>query len=159
MTKHKILFTALCGLLFAACRTIPPPPQVVTALSGPERIDKNGGLHFDITAGAFLTNGIAVSDTVVVAIAGNEVSMPVVENSGQVAPGEFALVASAEPAHPLFATIFHGDAATRLGIAHRFITNGGELKVWKPATDISFPLPVVIRLEKKAETAVTGLAP
>ncbi len=138
----------LCGLLFAACRTLPPPPQVVTALSGPERIDKYGGLHFDMTSGTFLTNGFSVSDTVVVAIAGNEVPMPVVENYRHVAPGEFALVASPEPTLPLFTTIFSGDAATRLGIAHRLTTAGGELNVWKPAVDLSFPLTVTIRLEK-----------
>ena len=138
----------LCGLLFAACRTLPPPPQVVTALSGPERIDKYGGLHFDMTSGTFLTNGFSVSDTVVVAIAGNEVPMPVVADCCQVAPGEFALVASPEPTQPLFTTIFSGDAATRLGIAHRLTTAGGELNVWKPAVDLSFPLTVTIRLEK-----------
>ena len=149
-TKYSF-FAALGSLLFVACRTLPPPPQVVTALSGPERIDKYGGLHFDITAGAFLTNGISVSDTVVVAIAGNEVSMPVVANYRHVAPGEFALVASPEPTRPLFTTIFYGDAATRLGIAHRLTTAGGELNVWKPATSISFPLPVIIRLQTKGE--------
>ena len=154
MTKHKILFPALCGLLFVACRSLPPPPQVVTALSGPERIDKYGGLHFDITAGAFRTNGIAVSDTVVVAIAGNEVSMPVVANYRQVAPGEFALVAAPEPTRPLFTTVFCGDAASRLGIAHRLTTAGGKMTMWQPASDLSFPLPVVIRLEKKGEAAV-----
>ena len=143
----------LCGILFAACRTLPPPPQVVTALSGPEHIDKYGGLHFDITSGAFLTNGFAVSDTVVVAIAGNEVSMPVVANYRHVAPGEFALVASPEPTRPLFTTIFYGDAASRLGIRHRLDTADGTITMSLPAADISFPLPVVIRLEKKGETS------
>ena len=151
-TKYSF-FAGLCGLLFVACRTLPPPPQVVTALSGPERIDKYGGLHFDITAGAFLTNGISVSDTVVVAIAGNEVPMPVVANYRQVAPGEFALVASPEPTRPLFTTIFYGDAATRLGIAHRLTTADGKVNAWKPAVDLSFPLPVIIRLQKKGDTA------
>ena len=119
------LMAMLWGLLFAACKTLPPMPQVVTTLSGPDRIDKYGGLHFDISAGEFLTNGFAVSDAVVVALAGNEVSMPVVANYRHVAPGEFALVASPEHARPLFATIFYGDAATRLGIAHKLTTNGG----------------------------------
>ncbi len=155
MTKFKVFLSALCGLLFVACRTLPPPPQVVTALSGPERIDKYGGLHFDITSGAFLTNGISVSDTVVVAIAGNEVPMPVVANYRQVAPGEFALVASPEPTRPLFTTIFYGDAATRLGIAHRLTTADGKVNAWKPAVDLSFPLPVVIRLQKKGETSAS----
>ena len=154
-TKYSF-FAGLCALLFAACRTLPPPPQVVTALSGPERIDKYGGLHFDITAGAFLTNGISVSDTVVVAIAGNEVSMPVVANYRQVAPGEFALVAMPEPTRPLFTTIFYGDAATRLGIAHRLTTANGKVNAWKPAADLSFPLPVIIRLQKKGDTAASG---
>ena len=153
MRKHNIISAILCGLLFAACKTLPPPPEVVTALAGPERIDKYGGLHFDITSGAFLTNGFAVSDTVVVTLAGNEVSMPVVANYRQVAPGEFALVASPEPARPLFTTVFYGDAATRLGIAHRLMTAGGELKVWQPAASLSFPLPVIIRLEKKGVIA------
>ena len=151
MTKLKIFLPVLGCLLLAACRTLPPPPRVVTALSGPERIDADGGLHFDITAGAFLTNGFSVSDTVVVALAGNEVSMPVVAAGGQVAAGEFALVAPPEPTRPIFATIFHGDAAACLGIAHQFSTVGGALKVWKPVTGLSFPLPVVIRLERKGE--------
>ena len=155
-TKYSF-FVGLCALLFVACRTLPPPPQVVTALSGPERIDKYGGLHFDITAGAFLTNGISVSDTVVVAIAGNEVSMPVVANYRQVAPGEFALVATPEPTRPLFTTIFYGDAATRLGIAHRLTTANGKVNAWKPASDLSFPLPVIIRLQKKGDTAASGI--
>ncbi len=146
----------LCGFLFTACQTLPPMPEVVTTLSGPERIDKYGGLHFDITSGTFLTNGFSVSDTVSVALAGNEVSMPVVANYRHVAPGEFALVASPEPARPLFTTIFYGDAATRLGIAHRLTTAGGELNVWKPAADLSFPLPVIIRLVKKGEVATTS---
>ena len=128
-------------------------PEVVTTLSGPERIDKYGGLHFDITSGAFLTNGFSVSDTVVVALAGNEVSMPVVVNYRHVAPGEFALVASPEPARPLFTTIFYGDAATRLGIAHKLTTDGGGLQAWQPASDLVFPLPVTIRLEHKGEAA------
>ena len=152
MRKTNLISAIFCGLLLAACRTTtPPPPRVVTALSGPERIDKYGGLHFDMAAGDFLTNGFAVSDTVVVAMAGNEVSMPVVANYRQVAPGEFALVASPEPARPLFATVFYGDAATRLGIAHRFTTANGELTAWQPAADLSFPLRVVISLEKKGE--------
>lgn len=151
-TKYSF-FAGLCGLLFVACRTLPPPPQVVTALSGPERIDKYGGLHFDITSGAFLTNGISVSDTVVVAIAGNEVSMPVVANYRHVAPGEFALVASPEPTRSLFTTIFYGDAASRLGIRHRLDTANGTITMSLPAADISFPLPVVIRLEKKGDAA------
>ena len=147
------LMAILCGFLFAACKTLPPMPEVevVTALSGPEHIDKYGGLHFDITAGDFLTNGFSVSDTVVVALAGNEVSMPVVANSRHVAPGEFALVASPEPSRPLFTTIFNGDAATRLGIAHHLTTNGGELNVWQPSVVLSFPLPVTIRLERRGE--------
>ena len=146
ITAQVILFC----LIFAACRTVQPPmPQVVTALSGPERIDKHGGLHFDITAGAFLTNGFAVSDTVVVAIAGLEVPMSVVTNDCQVAPGEFALVASPKPTRPLFATISHGDAATRLGIAHRLTTAGGKITMWQPAADLSFPLPVIISLCKR----------
>ena len=127
MRKLIIVLFIICGILVTACRTLPPPPQVVTALSGPERIDKYGGLHFDMTAGAFLTNVFAVSNTVVVAIAGNEVSMPVVENYRHVAPGEFALVASPEPTRPLFTTIFYGDAASRLGIAHRLTTAGGKM--------------------------------
>ena len=136
------LFILFC-LLFAACRTVQPPmPQVVTALSGPERIDKHGGLHFDMTAGAFLTNGFAVSDTVVV-------PMSVVTNDCQVVPGEFALVASPKPTRHLFATIFHGDAATRLGIAHRLTTAGGKMTMWQPAVDLSFPLPVIISLCKR----------
>ena len=151
-TKYS-LFAVFLGLLFVACRTLPPPPQVVTALSGPERIDKYGGLHFDMTAGAFLTNGFAVSDTVVVAIAGNEVSMPVVANYRHVAPGEFALVASPEPTRPLFTTIFYGDAASRLGIRHRLDTADGTITMSLPAADLSFPLPVVIRLEKKGDAA------
>ncbi len=155
--RYRLAVTAiLCGLLFAACKTLPPMPELVTTLSGPERIDKYGGLHFDITSGAFLTNGFSVSDTVVVALAGNEVYMPVVANYRHVAPGEFALVASPEPARPLFTTIFYGDAATRLGIAHRLTTAGGELNVWKPAVDLSFPLPVTIRLEKKGEVATAS---
>ena len=158
MTKLKIILPALCGLLFAACRSLPPPPQVITALSGPDRIDKYGGLHFDITAGEFLTNGFAVSDAVVVALAGNEVSMPVVATYRQVAPGEFALVASPEPTRPLFATIFYGDAATRLGIAHKLTTDGGGLQVWQPASDLVFPLPVTIRLERKGEASATDTA-
>ena len=155
MHKH-IISVILCGFLFAACRTLPPPPQVVTTLAGPERIDKYGGLHFDITAGAFLTNGIAVSDTVLVDIAGNEVSMPVVANYRHVAPGEFALVASPDPTRPLFTTIFYGDAATRLGIAHRLTTDGGKMTMWQPSVDLSFPLPVVIHLQKKGDTAVSA---
>ena len=146
-TKYSF-FASLCGLLFVACRTLPPPPQVVTVLSGPERIDKYGGLHFDITSGAFLTNGISVSDTVVVAIAGNEVTMPVVANYRHVAPGEFALVASPEPTRPLFTTIFYGDAASRLGIRHRLDTADGTITMSLPAADLSFPLPVTIRLQK-----------
>ena len=146
-TKYSF-FAVFLGLLFVACRTLPPPPQVVTALSGPERIDKYGGLHFDMTAGAFLTNGFEVSDTVVVAIAGNEVSMPVVANYRHVAPGEFALVASPELTRPLFTTIFHGDAASRLGIRHRLDTADGTITMSLPAADLSFPLPVTIRLQK-----------
>ena len=143
------LMTILCGLLFAACRTPQPPmPEVVTRLSGPDRIDQDGGLHFDITAGAFLTNGFSVSNSVVVALAGNEISMPIVANYRHVAPGTFALVASPEPERPLFTTIFYGDAATRLGIAHRLTTADGKLIVWQPSASLSFPLPVTIRLEK-----------
>ena len=148
MRKTITALVILCGIFFAACRTLPPPPQVVTALSGPEHIDKYGGLHFDITSGAFLTNGFAVSDTVVVAIAGNEVSMPVVANYRHVTPGEFALVASPEPTRPLFTTIFHGDAASRLGIRHRLDTADGTITMSLPAADLSFPLPVTIRLQK-----------
>ncbi len=153
MRKSITVLFILCGLLFVACRTLPPPPQVVTALSGPEHIDKYGGLHFDMTAGAFLTNGFSVSDTVIVAVAGNEVPMPVVENYRQVAPGEFALVTSPEPTRPLFTTIFHGDAASLLGIRHRLDTADGTMTMSLPAADLSFPLPVIIRLQKKGETS------
>ena len=149
MRKSITALVILCGILFVACRTLPPPPQVVTALSDPEHIDKYGGLHFDITSGAFLTNGFAVSDTVVVAIAGLEVPMSVVTNGCQVAPGEFALVASPKLTRPLFAIVFHGDAATRLGIAHRLTTAGGKMTMWQPAVDLSFPLPVIISLGKR----------
>ena len=149
--RCRAVMTILCGLLFAACRTLPPTPQVVTTLAGPERIDKYGGLHFDISSGEFLTNGFSVSDTVLVSIAGNEVFMPVVANYRHVAPGEFALVASPESTRPLFTTIFYGDAATRLGIAHKLTTNGGALQVWQPASDLVFPLPVTIRLEQRGE--------
>ncbi len=149
MRKSITALVIFCGILFAACRTLPPPPQVVTALSGPEHIDKHGGLHFDITASAFLTNGFAVSDTVVVAIAGLEVPMSVVTNDCQVAPGDFALVASPKQTRHLFATIFNGDAATRLGIAHRLTTAGGKMTMWQPAVDLSFPLPVIISLCKR----------
>ncbi len=60
-------------------------------------------------------------------------------------------MASPEPTRPLFTTIFYGDAASRLGIAHRLTTAGGKMTTWQPAVDLSFPLPVIIRLQKKGE--------
>lgn len=138
---RRIIPFALAAFLLVACRTT----QVVTALSGTERIDKYGGVHFDVTAGEFLASGFAPSDIVVVDIAGREQPMPVVANYRHVAPGEFALVASPDAGRPLFATVFYGSAATRLGLAAKDAAQG----TWRPASGISFPLPVGIRLERK----------
>ncbi len=152
MKKFLGKLFALSAMVFVSCRSLPPQVpqlQIATTLAGPERIDKYGGLHFGITAGAFFTNGFALADTVVVALAGNEIAMPVVSDFRQVEPGRFALVAAPDPARPLYATIFYGDAASGLGIAHKLTTNGGNLQVWQPSAGLSFPLPVVIRLVER----------
>ena len=146
------IFAAATVFLLAACTTSQTATTISTALRGAERIDKYGGLHFDMTAGEFLTNGFAIADLVEIKIAGNEIGAPVVSNYRHVDQGKVALVASDDPGRPLFMTIFYGDAATTFGIAHKF-TYPDKTYKWVTSADLEFPLPVEIRLVGKGAYA------
>lgn len=149
------MLTVFTVLICTSCTTITKQPvvEISTNISGIERIDKYGGLHFDITSGEFLTNGFAIADIVSVAIAGNEVQMPIVTNYRHVDTGKPALVAVDDPARPLFLTYYYGSAATVLGIAHKF-TFPDKTSKWRAVSDITFPLPVRIKMAKKGGYAV-----
>lgn len=140
------------GLLVSGCRA----PSIALSLPDPEHIDAYGGLRFDVSSGDFLARGADLADLAELEIVGRSVVLPVVPSFRHVRAGTPALVVAADPVRPLCATISHGEAATRWGIAER---KPGTRSVWRPAPGVAFPVPARVRIVRKGGFAAAAAFP